>query len=405
METINKCCAGLDVHKKSIVTCIISPKGKEIRQFGTHTDDILMLHDWLIECGCTIIAMESTGVYWKPIYNLLEGSGIEVLVVNAQHIKAVPGRKTDVKDAEWIASLLRHGLLKGSFIPDRPQRELRELVRYRRSLVQEQSREVSRLQKVLEGANIKLSSVISNVMGESGKDMLESLSKGIEDPELLAQLARGNMKKKLPELKKSLRGLMDDHQRFMLKEQLGHIKEIEKHIEKLNKEVAKRMRPFKSLLNALDEIPGVGINTAEDVIAELGTDMSRFFSDRHVASWAGLCPGNNESAGKRHNGKIRRGNKWLRASLVRSAHSASQAKDTYLSSQYHRIASRRGKKRAAVAVAHSILVIVYHILKTGESYKDLGSDFFDKRNEKVILLRTKRKLESLGYEVVLKKVA
>lgn len=405
MEVIHERCAGLDVHKKEIVACALIGKRKEIEKFGTMTDDLLKMADWLLERGCTHVAMESTGVYWKPVYNLLEDTGMEVLLVNAQHIKAVPGRKTDVNDAEWIAKLLRHGLMRASFVPDRPQRELRELTRYRRTVIEERSRESNRIQKVLEGANIKLGSVASNVLGKSGRDILEHLVRGDDDPSFLAELSKGRLRKKKILLEKALTGLLGDHQRFILGVQLEHIAELDRRLEQLNEEIEERMRPFTEALQLIDQIAGVNQRTAEDIIAETGVDMSRFPSAKHMASWAGMCPGNNESAGKRKSGRSRPGNRWLRACLVNAAHSASRTKNTYLSAQYRRIAARRGGKRAALAVGHSILTIIHNMLKTGEEYNDLGPCFFDRLNEENLIKRTTKRLELLGYNVSIEKKA
>ena len=401
MEVVYERCCGLDVHKKSITAHLITPEGRETRTFGTMTDDLLELGDWLIAAGCTHVAMESTGVYWKPIYNLLEETGIEPMVVNAQHIKAVPGRKTDVKDAEWIAQLLRHGLLRGSYIPNRFQRELRELVRYRKSLVQERAREANRIQKVLEGANIKLGSVASDVLGKSGRAMLEAIVAGQTDPKALASLAKGQLKSKTDELQKALKGLLGSHQKTLLSLQLEHITFLDRQIERASEEIKERMRPFEESVQALDAIPGLGVRAAEQILAELGTDMSRFPTAAHCASWAGICPGNNESAGKRKTGRTRKGNPALRSALVEAAHSAVRTRGTYLSVQYHRIAARRGGKRAIVAVAHTILVIIYHMLKNGTAYRDLGANHFDKVNEQAVVKRTVKRLEKLGYKVTL----
>ena len=405
MEVLYERCAALDVHKKVVVACVATPEGKETKTFGTMTNDLLELADYLVSKGCTHVAMESTGVYWKPIYNILEGTGIEVLVVNARDIKAVPGRKTDVKDAEWICDLLRHGLLRGSFIPDRPQRELRELVRYRKELVRERAREVNRLQKVLEGANIKLGDVATDVMGKSGQAMIEALVVGETDPELLASLAKGRLKKKSEQLASALRGLIGPHQRMILGAQLEHIRFLDKQIERLNREVEERMRPFDQAVEAIDEIPGIGRRIAEEVLAETGTNMDQFPSAGHLASWAGLCPGNNESAGKRKSGRTRHGNPHLRQALVEAAQAAAHTKDTYLSAQYHRIAARRGAKRAAVAVAHSMIVIIYHMLREGTAYQDLGSNHFDELNRNATVRRAVKRLEALGYKVTLEEAA
>ncbi|AFC28436.1 transposase IS116/IS110/IS902 family protein [Paenibacillus mucilaginosus 3016] len=362
MEVLIERACGLDVHKKSITACIVTPEGKEIKTFRTHTVFLLELIDWIKEHRCTHVAMESTGVFWKPIVNLLEAEQIEFLVVNAQHMKAVPGRKTDVKDAEWIADLLRHGLLKASFIPDRNQRELRELVRYRRSLIQERAREHNRIQKVLEGANIKLASVVSDIMGVSSRDMLEAMVNGETDPEKLAGFARRTMKKKKEELELALRGNMTAHQRLILKSMLTHIDFLNEQISELDMEVAKRLDPFQQDLDRLDTIPGVARRTAEQILAEIGTDIaSRFPSAPHLCSWIGLVPGHNESAGKRKPSKTRKGNKYLRSALIEASHSI-RGSNNYLGAQYRRIAARKGGHRAAVAVAHSIMTIAYHLI-------------------------------------------
>ena len=392
-------CCGLDVHKKTVTACLITPAGKEMRSFETTTDSLLTLVDWLLATGCTHVAMESTGVYWKPVYNLLESAEIKTLVVNAQHIKAVPGRKTDVKDAEWIAQLLRHGLLRGSFIPDRPQRELRELVFYRKSLIQERSREVNRIQKVLEGANIKLGSVTSNVLGASGRAMLEALARGEEDAFALASLARGRLRKKHKDLERALHGMLGPHQRMFLSIQLEHIDFLDSQIAKIDAEIAERMRAFEEDLRRLETVPGIGRRTSEEILAVIGTDMSRFPSAQHLASWAKICPGNDESAGKRKSGRTGRGNNLLRGALVEAAWAASHTKHTYLSAYYHRLASRRGRKRALVALAHTILVIVYHILKDDTNYQDLGPDYLERKNKEAIVRRAVSRLEELGYGV------
>ncbi len=372
-----------------------------MRTFATMTRDLLELADWLAGEGATHVAMESTGSYWKPVYNLLEGA-FELLVVNAQHIKMVPGRKTDVKDAEWIADLLRHGLLRASFIPDLPQRELRELVRYRKSLIRERADEVNRIQKVLEGANIKLTSVATSVMGKSGRAMLEAMVAGVSNPQALASLAKGKLKSKQEQLEQALTGMVGPHQKLILATQLRHIGYLDSEIEQLSREIERRLGPFEEALDNLDSIPGVGRVTAETLVAEIGLDMSRFATSAHLASWAGVCPGLNESAGKRKSGRTRKGSPWLREVLVEAANSGARTRGTYLAAQYRRIAARRGGKRAAMAVAHTILVIVYHILsKPGTCYKELGADYFDKRNEKTTVKRAVKRLEALGYTVSL----
>ena len=401
MRVIYERCCGLDIHKKKVTGCLITPEGRQIRTFGTMTEDLLELQDWLMASRCTHVAMESTGVYWKPIYNLLEGSGLTLLVVNAQHIKAVPGRKTDVKDAEWIADLLRHGLLRGSFIPDRPQRELRELVRYRTSLVHERSRETNRIQKVLEGANIKLGDVATDVLGKSGRAMLSAIVRGTTDPIILASMAKGSLKNKRDQLERALNGFLGAHQRMMLAAQLRHIEFLDGEIDRLSQEIKERMRPFEDQIQDIDGIDGIGQTIAERILCETGIDMSRFPTEKHISSWATVCPGNNESAGKRKSGKTRKGNPWLRSALIEAARAAARTRGTYLSALYHRIVARRGKKRAAVAVGHAILVIIYHMLKNGTKYRDLGSNFFAKLNEKATVKHAIKRLESLGYKVTI----
>lgn len=406
MQVVYDRCCGLDVHKKNVTACVITPKGKEIRTFGTMTDDLIQMADWIKGYRCTHVAMESTGVYWKPIYNLLELEELQVTVVNAQHIKAVPGRKTDVKDAEWIADLLRHGLLQGSYIPHRVQRELRELVRYRRSLIEERSRETNRIQKVLEGANIKLSSVATNTLGVSGRAMIESMINGVENPETLVELAKGRLKKKKKDLQRSLQGLIGPHQKLMLQTQLQHIDFLDEQIAALDEEVRVRLLPFEKDLELLDTIPGIGRRAAEQILAEIGTKVKEQFpSAAHLCSWAGMAPGNHESAGKRMSGRTRKGNKKLRSTLVEASRSAARTKNSFLSAQYHRIAARRGKNRAAVAVGHTILTIAYHILTRKQEYIELGADFYDKRRKDTVIRQTLKRLESLGVKVSIEQSA
>jgi transposase len=410
MEVVYPRCCGLDVHKKVVVACCITPgpsggAQKDVQSFGTMTEDILALADWLTSHRVTHVAMESTGSYWQPIWNLLEGS-FELLLVNAQHVKAVPGRKSDVRDSEWIADLLRHGLLKGSFVPDRPQRELRELTRYRTSLVQERSAEINRLQKVLEGANIKLAAVASNIMGKSARQMLEALAAGSSDTTALADLARGRLREKIPQLQQALVGQFRAHQRFVVAQQLAHIDFLDESIEQVSTEIAERLRPFDDMVARLDTIPGVGRTTAEVVLAEVGTNVARFPTAGHLASWAGMCPGQHESAGKRLSGKTRKGNKALRAALVEAAQPAGRTKDTYLSAHYHRLIVRKGRKKTMVAVGHTILVIIYHLLQQPDSvYQDLGPDFYAQRNQEATKRHHVRQLEAAGYQVSLTKAA
>ncbi len=408
MDVVHERCCGLDVHKKIVVACLCTPGGsarrtKEVRTFGTMTRDLLQLADWLAAAGCTHVAMESTGSYWKPVYNILEAT-CTVLVVNAQHMKAVPGRKTDVKDAEWIADLLRHGLLRPSFIPDREGRDLRELTRYRMSLVRERTAEVNRIQKVLEGANIKLASVATNIVGVSGYAMLTAMIAGVDQPAVLADLARGRLREKRDLLEAALEGRMHQHQRFLLNVQLHHLHDLDTTIAQVGEEIDLRLRPFAEATARLMTIPGVGPRTAQTILAEVGADMSRFPSAGHLASWAGLCPGHHESAGKRTSGRTRKGSPWLRGALVEAAQAAGRSK-THLGQRYHRIAARRGKKRAAVATAHTILIAVYHILGRERVFEDLGVNYFDERRSQRTTRRLVRRLESLGYTVSIESAA
>ena len=403
MQVTYERCAGMDVHKMSFTVCVVSPDVKDFRSYGTMTGQLREMVVWLVSEGVTHAAMESTGVYWKPIYNLLEETAIEALVVNARDIKTVPGRKTDVKDAEWVADLLRHGLLRGSFIPSRDQRELRELVRYRRSLVEEQAKEANRIQSLLEGANIKLGDVATDVLGKSGRDILRALVGGEDSVEKLADLARGRLKSKREQLMESLEGIMGHHQRLMLAMQLEHIEALENQIAQLDAEIERRMRPFEEALELADEIPGIAQRGAQDIIAETGVNMGQFPSAAHFASWASVCPGNNESAGKRLSGKTRKGNPHLKTALVRAAVAAARTKGTYLGALYRRTAARKGARRAVVTVAHSIAVSLYHMLKNGTHYRELGPKYFDKLNERAVLKRTIDRIESLGYQVTLSK--
>lgn len=403
MKVLHDRCCGMDVHKRTVSACLIVPgqrqkPQKDQRTFGTTTPELLSLVDWLTAAGCTHVAMESTGPYWKPLYNLLEGS-FEVLVANAQHIKAVPGRKTDVRDAEWIASLLQHGLIRGSFIPPRPRRELRELTRYRKSLVQERADEVNRLQKVLEGANIKLASVATDVTGVSGRAILEALVAGHVSPQSMSELARGRMRTKIPELERALTGRIGEHQRFLITQQLAHIDYLDEAIERCGDEIEARLAPDAPVVERLCTIPGVGRRTAESLLAEIGTDMTRFPTHKHLASWAGMCPGNHESAGKRTSGKTRKGNRALRETLVEAARAAARTRNTYLAALFHRLAARRGGKKAVIAVGHTILVISYHLISGGGVYQDLGANHFDQLDRDRVSKRLIKRLEGLGYSV------
>jgi transposase len=401
MDIIHRNCAGLDVHKKIVVAAIlVEGRSKDIRSFGTMTADLLELSDWLMSRGVTHVAMESTGEYWKPIFNILENN-FEVMLVNAQHISKVPGRKTDVSDAEWIADLLRHGLLTASFIPPVGQRELRELTRFRSTFVKERATLVNRVQKVLESANIKLASVASDVVGVSGRAMLEAIIAGKATSEQMAELSKGKLRSKREELSRALEGRVKPHHRFVLTELLSQIDSLEETIARFDQEIEEYCRPFEEAVALLDTIPGVARQTAENIVAEIGTDMSRFPTANHLASWAGVAPGNNESAGKKRSGKVKKGNKPLGVILNQAAHSAAHTKNTYLSAQYHRLAGRRGKKRALVAVAHSILVMSYFMIKRHEPYCELGSDYFDRRRPETTAKRLVSRLEHMGYQVSL----
>jgi len=405
MQAVHERCAGLDIHKKTVVACVLTGSGKQIRTYGTMTRQLEALADWLAAEQVSHVAMESTGVYWKPVYNLLENRGLELLVVNARHIKNVPGRKTDVKDAEWIADLLRHGLLRASFIPGRDERELRELVRYRRTVIEQRAHDVQRIQKVLEGANIKLSDVASDIMGASGRAMLERLIEGEDDPVALSQLAQKGLRKKQDQLQQALAGSIGAHQRAMLRHLLDHVKFLERQIEELDGQIQERTRPFEQVIDHLDAIWGLGRRSVEEILAEIGVDMSRWPTHRHIASWAKISPGNHESAGKRYSGRTGMGNRWLRAILVEAARNVSRNPHSYYAALYHRLSQRRGKKRAMVAVAHSLLVAIYHMIKDGTLHHDLGSDHFERLDWGQIARRAVRRLERLGYQVTIQEAA
>lgn len=405
MEKVYDKCCGIDVHKKLIVACFRKGNKQEVRDFGATTRELLELADWLKEGGCEMVAMESTASYWKPLYNILESSELNAMVVNARHMKAVPGRKTDVKDAEWIADLLQHGLLQASYIPAKDQRELRELVRYRKSLVGERGRELNRLQKMLEGANIKLSGTVQDINGKSARNILEYILTGesfdeAKYDEMYAKKAIAhNLKASKEQIIDDLNGVMTPLQRRMMKELLAHLDELNAHIKNLDDEIDNFMKPEeKQATSAIEEVTGIGHTSAQAVISVIGTDMSRFPTDAHIASWAGLCPGDNESAGKRKSGKTRKGNALLRSTLVTCAHSAVRNKSSYFYAQFMRISAHRGKKRAYVAVAHSMLVAIYHILKDGVVFKDLGADYYNQFNKERKINAYLKKLKALGWE-------
>ncbi len=398
MEVTHERCCGLDVHKKVVVACRLLAGEKEPRSFGTTTGELRSLAAWLKEGGCTQVAMESTGSYWKPVYNILEEEGFTLVVVNTRHLKLVPGRKSDVKDAEWIADLLQHGLLKASFIPSREAREMRELTRYRTALVGERTGEVNRIQKVLEGANSKLSSVVTNVVGVSGRAMLEAIVAGMDDSNALAALAKGKLRAKQASLEEALLGLVRPHQRFLLRQQLRHLDELDQLVAEVDEEIALRQAPFLAARERLETIPGVGRKTAEVLLSEVGPEVSRFPTAGHLASWAGACPGLNESAGKNRSGRTPKGSPWLRTALVQAAHAAGRTR-TYLGAQYRRLRARVGAKKAAMAVAHSILVIAYHLLRDQDVYRDLGVNYFEKLDPERAAQKLAHRIEQLGFTV------
>ena len=406
MEKIYDNCCGIDVHKKLIVACFRQGRKQEIREFGATTRELLELCDWLKQGGCQKVAMESTASFWKPLYNIFEVSEISAMVVNARHMKNVPGRKTDVKDAEWIADLLQHGLLTASYIPDKDQRELRELVRYRKSLTDERARELNRLQKMLEGANIKLSGTVRNINGKSARSLLEHILSGkvfdaaaydvMYDKKIIAH----NLKATKQQIIDDLNGFLSPLQKRMMKELLNHLDELNQHIENLEKEIDDSMKPQEhQAVEAIKEIPGIADASAKAVISVIGTDMERFPTDKHLASWAGICPGNNESAHKRKSGKTTKGNAILKETLVICAHSAARVRDSYFYAQFQRLRNHRGAKKAYVAVAHSMLIAIYHVLKYGTVFKDLGADYYNQFNKESKINAYIKKLKVLGCSV------
>ena len=415
MDVLVARCAGLDVHKDTVMAALRTPgeggqRREQVREFRTFTDDLIALRDWLRCEGVTQVAMEATGVYWKPVWHVLEDTaGFELLLVNARHVKNLPGRKTDVADACWLAQLLECGLLRGSFVPPKAIARLRDLTRYRTKIVQERVREIQRIQKVLEDAGIKLDSVATDVMGASSRDMLEALIAGERDPKKLAERARTQLRGKIPELHRAMLGRFDDHHALLLRMHLDHVDHLAAMERRLDEEVDRLMVPFAEAATRLLTIPGVGKRTAEVVIAEIGLDMSRFPTSAHLASWAGLCPGNHESAGKRKSGRAPKGNPALRSALCEAAWAASHTKNGYLSAQYRRFKRRFGKKsegKAIFAVAHTMLVIIWHLGTRGCPYEDLGSDYFEFRSDTAARQRyLVRELEKLGHTVILQPAA
>jgi transposase len=406
MQVMFKACAGIDVHKKELSVCLLKTEGRgqvaqEVRTFGTMTRELLKLLDWLVAESCESVAMESTGVYWKPVFNLLEAA-VKVVLVNPQHVKALPGRKTDVQDSVWLAELHLHGLVRPSFIPPRETRELRDLVRTRTKLIGERAQHVNRIQKVLEDANIKLSSVATDVLGVSGRAMLEHVVAGETDPQALAKLARGRMRSKHSDLREALTGRIRPHHRLLLRTHLHLIDSLEVAVAALTEQIEEQMRPFAELRERLDGQTGIGREVATVFISEMGTDMSAWPTAGHAASWAGFCPGHHESAGKRKSGRTRHGNHWLKQAFIQAAWSAQRADGTYMQAHFRRLRASRGPKKAAVAVAHSQFVRCVMMARTGASYRELGGTYFDERRREVAVDRLVHRLQNLGFEVSLK---
>lgn len=405
MEAVVECCAGLDVHQATVVACLNNGptgkrSGKEIRTYGTTGHELREMRDWLKASGCTLVAMESTGVYWKPVYAELEGH-FEQVVGNAQHIKNVPGRKTDAKDCDWISDLARHGLISASFVPPRPIRDLRDLTRYRRKLVEAQAAERNRLIKLLESASIKLAGVASDVLGVSGRAMLRALIEGEQSAAEMAGLARGRMRRKQAELARALDGHVDEHHRFVLRLQLQRITAAEADLELLDARLREKLAPYDEAIGRLMQIPGVDWVIAGTIIAEIGADMSVFHDAAHLASWTGICPGNHESAGRQRGGKTRHGNVWLKTALVTAAISGARKRGSYLADKYRRLCARRGKMRAAVAIAHKILIAVYHLLAKRSDYRELGPSYLDQLNQKRTANALTSRLRAMGYDVTI----
>ena len=409
MKVIHEICSGIDVHAKMLVACLILANGeKQVRTFSTMTEDLLRLRDWLVASQCTHVAIESTGVYWKPVFNILEDA-LTVILINPEHAHALRGRKTDVKDAEWLADLLRHGLLRASFIPPPEIRELRELTRYRESLVREQSAVANRIQKLIESGNIKLAQVASDALGASGRTILWALARGETDPVKLAALAQRQLKEKRVQLERALQGRLTVNQRFVLRELLQRWEELEAADRRVSKEIDRYLQDRPKLARArdnLDTIPGLGPRAAEIIVAEIGVEMkANFESDAHLASWAGICPGNKATGGKRLSGRTRKGNTYLRSALVQAAWGASLKKNCYLSSQFFRLSKRLGRKKALVAVAHSLLVIIFHVLQNDQTYTELGGDYFDRQHVGQQREYYLRRLQMLGLKVTVEELS
>jgi transposase len=403
MQVLRARCAGLDVHPDTVVACVLltatdGTVEKHERVFGTTLLQLLSLLDWLKSLAVTDAAMESTGAYWKPVWNILEGQ-MALLLANAHHLKSVPGRKTDINDAQWIADLHRHGLLRGSFVPGKPQRELRELVRHRQGYVERTAQVKNELQEALESANIKLQRVVRDIAGVSAWEMLEGLIQGEATPEQLAELARGRMRSKIPELVEAMRGKLQAHHRLIVSQLLADLSWCEEQIEQVNQEIAKRLEGEAQVLERLDEIPGINRRVAEVIVAEVGTDMKQFPTVGHLIAWSGLCPGNNQSGGRRRSARTRPGDKTLKRVMVQAAHAASRKKGSFFKARYHRLAGRKGRKRALVAVGRSLLCSVYHLLARGTRYTDLGQDYYERRNPEQLARKLARRIEKLGFKV------
>ncbi len=405
MEVKWERCAGIDLGKKTLSVCLLSGRAKEIRTYGTTTVELLALRDWLKGAGCQAVAMEATGSFWKPVWNVIEDQGMEMALANPQRIKAIPHRKSDVRDSEWIADLLRHGLIAASYVPNRDQRELREMTRYRTSLVQDRVREVNRLEKVLEGANIKLGNVLTNITGKSGLAILRAIVAGVADPEELSQLTVGPVKASREQIAQALTGYVNSYQRYMISLILDGIESLNKRIAQLDEEIAERMKPSQPQIDNLKTIPGIADRSAQDVIAEVGPDVSHFATDAHLSSWSGLAPGQNESAGKRKSSRIPPGKRHLRSVLVQCAWAAVRSRDTYFSAQFWHLQHHLGKKRAIVAVAHSMITVIYHILQDGTDYRELGATHFDRLNREAIVRRAIQQIQRNGFAVTLTPVS
>lgn len=404
MEVIYKSCCGIDVHKNKLVACLkIKGKKNVIKEFSGQTEDIKSMANWLLENNCEKVAMESTASFWKPLVNIFEMTNLDYTVINARDYKNLPGKKTDVLDSEWIADLLQHGMLRDSYIPTREQRELREATRYRKSLTQERTRGLNRLQKMLEGANIKITSILSGVLGVTSRNLIEYVLENDEDItiEKANELVTTRIHAKLEDVVRAMEGIITPFQKTMMKEVIKHIDELTERIKEMDNLIDEYMKDYEKSKKKLEKMPGLGKRSAEIILAEIGQDMTRFPTSGHICSWAGVCPGNNESAGKRRSGKTRKGNKILKSTLVECAQSAVRRKDTFFYAQYQRIAMRRGKKRATLAVAHSILIAIYYMIKEDKEYQDLGADFYNKFNKEKKANAYMKKLKELGYDVQL----